>query len=67
MKICWGTCGTYGTYTLVSFPLQMLRETNWNIFFRSIDELVHILDDFPYPLKRFQVFPSLRAILFYTS
>ena len=43
----------------------MLRETNWNKFFRLIDKLVHILDDFPYPLKRFQVFPSLRAISFY--
>ena len=63
MKTCKGT---FSTYTLVQHSQQMLRETNWDIFFHSIDKLVHILDDFPYPLKTFQVFPSLRAISFYT-
>ena len=35
---------------------------NWNRFSRSIDKLVHSLDDFPFPLKSFKVFPSFKAI-----
>ena len=35
---------------------------NWKRFSRSIDKLVHSLDDFPFPLKSFKVFPSFRAI-----
>ena len=35
---------------------------NWNRFSRLIDKLVHSLDDFPFPLKSFKVFPSSKAI-----
>ena len=35
---------------------------NWNRFSRSIDKLVHSLDDFSFPLKSFKVFPSFKAI-----
>ena len=40
----------------------MLKK-NWNRFSRSIDKLVHSLDDLPFALKSFKVFPSFRAIL----
>ena len=36
----------------------MLKKTNRDIFFRSIDRLVNSLDDMLFPLKSFKVFPS---------
>ena len=75
INVSWGICFKASSCQCDHLPFislaralvaQMLRETNWNFFFRSIDKLVPILDDFPYPLKRFKVFPSLRAVSFYT-
>ena len=49
-------------HTCIAFLINVKKKTNRDIFFRSIDRLVHSLDDLLFPLKSFKVFPSFSTI-----